>query len=136
MLATCYDAKIRNPAKAIEYAKIGLDLNPNREDAWGVYGIALAAGGRFDEAIEWEQRVADSKGMTESERTQAQFLVGLFKSHQPLVQPYPGESSPTPIPSPNNGANIKKPDPEKKTSDSPDSMADDDSSPAIDEDSP
>jgi len=107
MLATCYDPKIRNSEKAIEYAKIGFDLNPKREDAWPAYAAALAAAGRFDEAAKWQQKFAESKVLSEQARVEAQSRVALYKSHQPLVQPAPaamdgrnqaGKSAPAPSP--------------------------------------
>jgi tetratricopeptide (TPR) repeat protein len=89
MLATCHEENVRNPTKAIEYAKIGLDLNPDREDAWPAYAAALAAAGKFDEAAEWQQKFADAKVLSEQARVEAQSRVALYKSHQPLVQPKP-----------------------------------------------
>ena len=99
MLATCYDPKIRNPEKAVEFAKIGYDLNPKREDAWPAYAAALAAAGKFEEAAEWQQKFADSKVLSEQARVDAQSRVALYKSHQPLVQPAPpAEDAPkTPV---------------------------------------
>jgi tetratricopeptide (TPR) repeat protein len=89
LLATCADAQIRDPAKAVQYAKIGLDLNPKNEDAWAAYGAALAAAGRFDEAAEWQQRYASSKVHSEVSRIQAESTLALYKSHHAPLQPPP-----------------------------------------------
>src|SRR5205823_2810407 len=89
LLATCADAQIRDAAKALQYAKIGLDLNPKREDGWIVYAAALAAAGRFDEAVEWQQRYASSKVLSETARIQAQSVLALYKLHTPPIQPPP-----------------------------------------------
>ena len=89
LLATCPDAQLRDGALAVEYAKIGLDLNPKREDGWKSYAAALAAVGKFEEAAKWQQRFADFRGLSEIARVQAQGMVALYKSHQPYIAPYP-----------------------------------------------
>ena len=89
LLATCADAQIRDSAKALQYAKIGLDLNPKREDAWAAYAAALAAAGRFDEAVEWQQRYATSKVLSELGRIQAQSVLALYKLRTPPIQAPP-----------------------------------------------
>jgi len=89
MLATCYDSKVRDPAKAIASAEKALELNPKNEGAWPAYAAALASAGRFDEAVEWQQRYASSKVLSEQERVEAQSRVELYRSHQPFIQRVP-----------------------------------------------
>ena len=121
MLATCADPSVRDPDMAAEYAKIGMDLNPRSEDAWAVYAAALAAAGKFDEAAEWQQRVADSRALSEHQRLEAQSMVGLYKSHNPLTQPGPDRpntktataaQSPTPTPSPSHQSDMLEESPD------------------------
>jgi predicted Zn-dependent protease len=73
----------------LEYAKTALALNPKREDTWGAYAAALAAVGRFDEAVECQQRYAASKVLNERYWVEAESMVSLYKSHQPYIAPYP-----------------------------------------------
>ena len=100
LLATCPYDQVRDPAKALDYAKIGLDLNPKREEAWATYAAALAAVGRFDEAVEWQQRYATSKVLSEKARLQEAARLALYKSHQALVQSALPVKNPTPAAQP------------------------------------
>jgi tetratricopeptide (TPR) repeat protein len=89
MLATSYDPKIRDPQKAIENAQTALKLNPKNEDAWDTYAAALASAGKFEEAVEWEQRFASSKVLRNQQRVDAESRLALYRSHQPLIRPAP-----------------------------------------------
>jgi tetratricopeptide (TPR) repeat protein len=85
LLATCDDPQILDPARAVEYAKIALDLDPEREDAWAAYAAALAAAHRFDEAVKWQQRYVNWKGLSQAHRMQEASRLALYASHVALV---------------------------------------------------
>lgn len=87
LLASCPDRELRDSKRALEYAKIAMELNPNREEQWETYVAALAAVGEFDAAIEWQQRFIDFKGLTEQQRLRALRRMALYKTQQPYIGP-------------------------------------------------
>lgn len=99
LLATCDDPQTRDPVRAVEYAKTGLDLDPERQDAWAAYAAALAAAGRFDEAGEWQKRYANWKALSEAHRKQEASRLALYESHVALVL-HPLVKKPTPVAQP------------------------------------
>lgn len=50
-LANCQDAKLRDPAAAIELAKQAVDLTPNSASYWNALGAAHYRAGHWDESI-------------------------------------------------------------------------------------
>lgn len=57
LMATCPEAKYRDGERAIEHAKIALELGGEKNAAWlDVLAAAFAEAGLFQEAIEWEQK--------------------------------------------------------------------------------
>jgi tetratricopeptide (TPR) repeat protein len=69
LLAVCPQEEVRDPARALELASAALDEQatlPRVE----TFSMALAAAGRFDEAVEWQQRLlseAEGAGVPEAE---------------------------------------------------------------------
>ena len=51
LLATCPDARFRDPVQAIAEAKIALKLNPKLSTAWNTLGEAYYGDGQWQEAI-------------------------------------------------------------------------------------
>jgi tetratricopeptide (TPR) repeat protein len=51
LLATCPDAKLRDPARAVELAKKATDLAPQEGEAWGTLGAALYRAGDWKGAV-------------------------------------------------------------------------------------
>jgi len=82
LLATCPDRELRDGKRALEYAKIAMELNPNREEQWETYATASAAVGDFEQAIEWQQRFAYFKGLSEAQRSEAERRLALYKKGQ------------------------------------------------------
>ena len=55
LMATCPDTAFRDEAKALEHARLALELGGQTEPAWlDILAAAYAESGQFDAAIEWE----------------------------------------------------------------------------------
>lgn len=62
VLATCPDAKLRDGAKAVEYAKQAHALwDKRRPEPLDVMAAAFAEAGRFDEAVTWQRQAIEKK---------------------------------------------------------------------------
>lgn len=50
-LATAADVKLRQPAQALEHAKMAVEIAPNRPESWNTLGVAHYQAGQWSEAI-------------------------------------------------------------------------------------
>jgi len=82
-LATCPVDHLRNGEKAYQLAKEALKLAPNDPAVWRACAAAAAETGNFAEAIQWQQRVLDSKTINPEQRTEIQDRLEAYKSNKP-----------------------------------------------------
>lgn len=85
VLAACPDENVRQPAQALEIAQKAVALNTERRaEAFDVLGMALAANGKFDEAV-----AAASKSFAAAKSVQLQGLIqeriALYHAGRPFV---------------------------------------------------
>lgn len=59
LLATAHDARLRDPARAVELATRACELDPDNPRMHGTLAAALAAAGRFDQAAAEAERAAE-----------------------------------------------------------------------------
>ena len=82
LLATCDDASVRDPAKAIEYARTACALTDVRDGrAVGTLAAAYAAADDFDQAVRWEVKAGELYTPTMKKRWG--FLIDLYRTGTP-----------------------------------------------------
>lgn len=89
LLATAHDVRLRDPAKAVELATRASELDPTNPRMRGTLAAALAAAGRFDQAVAEAERAAELA----DQRGEAAFaelnrrLAALYRQGRAYVDP-------------------------------------------------
>ncbi len=85
LLATCPDAKLRDGGKAVEYAKRACNMGGDTVGNMAILAAACAEAGRFDEAVQWEQKALDApNGYTAEDRERAKQRLKALPGRQTL----------------------------------------------------
>jgi tetratricopeptide (TPR) repeat protein len=84
LLATCPEEKVRDGAKALEHAKKADEL-PGRSIGFAleVMAAARAEVGQFDEAVKWQKKALESRGLSQEELTEARQRLQLYEQKKP-----------------------------------------------------
>lgn len=82
-LATCPDERLRNGEKAAQYANVALQLAPNAFEVWRACASAAAENGNFEEAVKWEERLLNAKGMSPDRKSETERRLETYKSGKP-----------------------------------------------------
>jgi hypothetical protein len=83
-LATSPEASLRDPAGAVTLAEAALRPDPNDPNILDTFAAALAAAGRFQDAVQIQALAA--KLTTKEERTEFLERLELYRSNKPYVQ--------------------------------------------------
>ncbi|OQX27135.1 MAG: hypothetical protein BWK80_06860 [Desulfobacteraceae bacterium IS3] len=83
LLATCPDAKYRNGAKAIEFAKKAIELNPNIYEFGDTLAAAYAEAGQFDEAVKAQEKTIEMLGEKIKDIPEFKERLNLYKVGKP-----------------------------------------------------
>src|SRR5262249_32471126 len=62
LLATCAEAKFRDPKRAIELAKQAIALSPNERNYWNTLGVAHYRAGNWTDAVAALERAMELDG--------------------------------------------------------------------------
>ncbi len=84
ILSTCPDKNLRDGQQAVEYAAKACVLDGRMAYYLGSWAAALAEAGRFDEAVECQQKALDSAaGYSEQDKTKARQRLELYQGGKP-----------------------------------------------------
>ena len=87
MLATASDAKIRNPARALELAQKAVELTSFEDaDKLDTLAAALAANGKFADAISRQEEALKFPDFEKEQGRAARGRLTLYRQGKPYVQ--------------------------------------------------
>lgn len=85
LLATCADAKYRNGAKAVEFAKKAMEIAPNNYEISDTLAAAYAEAGQFEEAVNTQEKAIEMLDEKDRARYLSEFTerLNLYKARKP-----------------------------------------------------
>jgi len=90
--ATCPIEKLRDNAKALEYAKQACEANQWKNPYYlGTYAAACAANGRFEEAVRWQKKALDDRGYSAGAVERGREMLRLFEQRKPYRDKEPSK---------------------------------------------
>ncbi|HAO21509.1 MAG TPA: hypothetical protein DCQ37_14195 [Desulfobacteraceae bacterium] len=85
LLATCADAKYRNGARAVEFAKKATELSPNNFEISDTLAAAYAQAGRFEDAVKTQEKAIEMLNEKDKTLYLIEFTerLNLYKARKP-----------------------------------------------------
>jgi tetratricopeptide (TPR) repeat protein len=101
LLATCPDAKVRDPKLALQLATEACKYSHYRNaNNLRSLAAACAANGQYDDAVKWERKALENPGYAREEKTPAEERLARYSANKPYILAAGGKGSATEVPEP------------------------------------